>query len=88
MLNNLGVCKLELDEHREAEQFFQAALALDPKYPMPYFNLALLAQLRGELPLANELARKAKELGYSRSTADHLVHKASSLLARMEGRGV
>lgn len=41
-LNNLGVCQLELGEFEGAEAHFKQALSIDPKYPMPHYNLAIL----------------------------------------------
>jgi len=86
-LNNLGACKLESGSLEEAEKFFRKAVSLDPQFAIPYFNLALLAQLRGDAPATNELTEKARSLGYTQSTVDRLVHEAGSLLARLEGRG-
>ena len=73
-LNNLGVCHLMLGQAPEAERVLDAAVAADPEYALPYFNLALLAQVRGDPRRAEDQRRRAQELGYAGATSDLLAH--------------
>ena len=85
-LNNLGAAYLELGDFENAESQFQAALSLDPHYPIPYFNLAIVNELRQMHDLAKQCAEKACLLGYRQSTFDKVILKAQTLLASIEGR--
>src|SRR5262245_6475099 len=87
-LNNLGAAKLALGQQSASEQAFKEALTLDPLYPVPHFNIAVLHQIRGNRPLAEQAAAEAARLGFARSTIDAVIYHAQSILARVEGRGV
>ncbi|MEX2151545.1 MAG: tetratricopeptide repeat protein [Steroidobacteraceae bacterium] len=86
-LNNIGSTQLELGMLEEAEASFREALKCDPEYPIPHFNLAVLCMVRNDRLKAEEHANNAVELGYYRNAADRMLHAASRLLARIEGRG-
>lgn len=85
--NNVGAAQLELGRLEEAEAAFREALTADPEYPIPHFNLAVLSTIREDSLAAHEHAGAAMELGYSRDAGDQILHAASTILARIEGRG-
>jgi Flp pilus assembly protein TadD len=66
--NNMGVAQLNLGRIAEADQHFRMASEIDSEAPLPYYNLALLAQMRGDTESANSLLNKSQELGYSGTT--------------------
>jgi len=82
-LNNLGAAQLELGSFDEAESSFREALAADPQYPIPHYNLAVLAEVRGDSPAAREHAAEAVLLGYERAASDRVIQAAGALLARI-----
>jgi tetratricopeptide (TPR) repeat protein len=86
-LNNLGAAHLELGEWDAATAAFHEALGLDARYPMPCFNLALLAEAKGERSEAERLFHEAALRGLCNTSIDDLIHRAQSVLARIEGRG-
>jgi len=86
-LNNIGASQLELGNLDRVSEPLQKALANDPKYPIPYFNLAHLAVLRGDVDSARAAALRAWELGYRDSWVDSLIRRGSGALAGIEGHG-
>lgn len=86
-LNNLGVALMGLGEWDAARDRNEEALRVDPKYPVPYFNLAVLAAAQGDEAHARELLARAEALGYARTPLDRVIHMGQSLLAHVEGRG-
>lgn len=85
-LNNLGAAWIQLGDWTKAGDVLKRAREKDPESPLPVFNLALLAQVRGEEEKARELLRRATELGYRRTSVDRLIHAAGAVLSRVEGR--
>jgi tetratricopeptide (TPR) repeat protein len=85
-LNNLGAARMRLGQLLEAETAFQEALALDPLYPVPQFNIAILHEMRGDRATAERAVAEATRLGYTGGTVDTMAHAAQSLLAQIEGR--
>ncbi len=85
-LNNLGTAQLQLGNWASAVEYLECARGKDPESPLPYFNLAVLAQAGGEEEEARRLLRRATELGYRRTSVDRLIHTAGAVLARVEGR--
>jgi hypothetical protein len=84
-LNNLGAAQLELGKIPEADAAFTQALELDPYYPLPYFNLAILQEMRGDRAGSERSVSEAARLGYTGGTLEFVIHRAQSLLARVEG---
>ena len=85
--NNIGVAAMQLGNFEKAERAFREALAVDPEYAIPHFNLAVLASVRGEeLAASGELA-EATRLGYRASGSDAVIRSAQQVLAAVEGRG-
>ncbi len=76
-INNLGVARLGLGQVNEAEQAFTHALAQDPLYPLPHFNLAIVHELRGNRAGAAEAVGRARQLGYTGGTLDTVIRKAN-----------
>lgn len=87
-INNLGAARLGLGQINEAEQAFTDALAQDPLYPLPHFNLAIVHELRGNRAGAAEAVERARQLGYTGGTIDTVIRKSQSLLASVEGRAI
>lgn len=84
---NLGVALLRLGQVQDAEWEFRTASELDPLAPLPWHNLAVVYQARGETKPAEDARRRALELGFEGGPADQLAQKAGGLLAAVEGRG-
>ena len=61
-------------------------MALDPKAPLVYYNLALLAFLREKKEDSAELLHRARELGLRGDLSDRAAQQGQTILARMEGR--
>lgn len=60
--NSLGLALIELGKDDEARGEFEAALALDPKFPPPMVNLGRLAITKHEYPAAEAWLTKAASL--------------------------
>lgn len=84
-LNNLGAANIELAHWEQAKSYLKEATDLDPKSPLPYFNLALIAEMEGNREESIALFQESKKMGYAGNFTDHLIHKAAELLARIEG---
>ena len=85
--NNMGAAQLGLGQLAEAEQHFDMARQIDSQAPLPYYNRALLAQIRGDADSAKALLEKSQILGYRGTTYDKLIEVAGSVLAQIEGHG-
>jgi tetratricopeptide (TPR) repeat protein len=86
-LNNLGFAALHLGQLEKAEQSFQRALALDPQYPLPHVNLAVLWSVKGDEAASQRHFAEAARLGYRATTFDAVVRRAQAVVATVEGRG-
>jgi tetratricopeptide (TPR) repeat protein len=84
--NNLGVSHLFNGRLDDSERELGRALALDAHYPMPLFNLGILAHARGQHQRAEELRSAAASLGYRGATRDKLISAGGAALAAFEGR--
>lgn len=85
-LNNMGAALLHQGHLDSAEQRLEQAIKLDPAYPIPYYNLALVEELRGNRDNAIRSLATAEELGYRNTSIDKVISKATSILAYLEGR--
>lgn len=85
-LNNMGAAFLGLHKFDFAENFFKQALAVDFLYPLPYYNLSLLAAINKDKEAAAKLYETSKELGYSGTTFDSIIKLGQQILANVEGR--
>jgi Flp pilus assembly protein TadD len=84
-LNNLGAAYLKAGDLAAADSALREALATDPKYPLPYYNLAIERAASDDPAEAQRLAAEARRLGYHGTAVDDLVRQAQTLLARVEG---
>jgi len=84
--NNIGAAHTELGEWSAAREALGKALAIDGEYPIPHFNLALIASAEGDREQAQREVDAARRLGYRETSVDQLTQQAQSLLARIEGR--
>ena len=84
--NNLGVARLELGLTEEAEHAFTSALDEDSMYPVPYFNMAIIQEMRGNRPEAEQALERARQLGFTGGTLDSIIRKSQQLLSRMQGK--
>ncbi len=87
-LNNIGSAHLPCGRFDEAEAAFASALHVDPLYPLPFFNLAILSQVRGDEVESARLLGEAQRLGYTRGSLDQVIHRAQAILSHVEGRDV
>jgi tetratricopeptide (TPR) repeat protein len=78
-LNNLGAAQLNLGRLDEAAARFNQALRVDPEYPMPFFNLAIISAARGEDEEAGRSFQEAVARGYTRSTLDRVIQTGQRL---------
>lgn len=85
---NLGVARMRLGEFDAAEEHLRAAIRGDAQAPLPWHNLGVMFQVRGEVASAHEAFGRARAFGYSAAVSDTLVLAVSEALARCEGRGV
>jgi tetratricopeptide (TPR) repeat protein len=86
-LNNLGAALLDLGKFEESERSLESAIVIDPHYPLPFFNLAVLHSARGDRGMAERAAAESSRLGFTGGTIDTVLLRAQSLLARLQGRG-
>lgn len=84
-LGNLGAAYIEVGKPDLAEQFLREAMSLDPECPIAYYNLGLLAGMRGHLEQANEYLLRARKLGYARGAIDKIISQLGQTLADFEG---
>ncbi len=83
-LNNFGAAEMELGRIDAAEMHLGQALALDEAYPIPYYNLAVIAAVREDHVRSDQLVSKARQLGYSRSDIDKAITRIGSAYARIQ----
>jgi tetratricopeptide (TPR) repeat protein len=85
--NNIGSAQLRLGDLASAEEAWNAALVLDPSYPLPHANLALVAAARDDKVAMARHLETARTLGYRGAGFDRFVHKTQSILAAVESQG-
>ena len=85
-LNNLGAAYLETGNLDAARSAFRSSLTIDPKYPIPYYNLALERVIADDHAEAERLMAEAERLGLRHGGLDTMIRQAQSLYARVEGR--
>jgi tetratricopeptide (TPR) repeat protein len=86
--NNIACCELQQGRLSEARKSLETALTLDPLYPLPHFNLAVVYELEADRAAAERELEKANELGYAGGTLDAVARRAQSILAIVESRGI
>jgi tetratricopeptide (TPR) repeat protein len=85
--NNIGAAQLNLGNLDSAQAALSTALSLDPQYPLPHANLALVAALRADSGTAEHHLEAARRLGYKGAGLDRFVSKTQSVLAAVESQG-
>ncbi|WP_395645161.1 hypothetical protein [Terricaulis sp.] len=86
--NNAGAALLELRRFDEAAGMLWRAEALDPHYPIPLINLAIIARLRDELSESEHLARQATQLGFSGGNLDAALRTVGEAYARLASSSI
>ena len=84
--NNIGVAAMQLGDIAKADLAFREALAVDREYPIPHFNLAVLATAGGDDVTASRELAEATRLGYEASRSDAVIRSAQQVLAVIESR--
>jgi tetratricopeptide (TPR) repeat protein len=87
-LNNLGAAHLASGNFAAAAEALHAALAIDPEYPKPHYLLAIERSVAKDEEAATRHAAEAQRLGFRQTSMDTIIHKAQTLLAYVEGRGI
>jgi len=77
--SNIGVVQINRNQKDKAEQSFLNASKADPLYPVPYFNLAVIAQLKDDETAARTLWEKSQELGYNKGEFSQIVKLAAMI---------
>ena len=80
-LNNLAASQLNLQQWDAAETSLNEAAALDPLYPMPQLNLAVLYTAKGDAAKAQEHQQRAKDLGLRGDKVDSVIQSMGRLYA-------
>lgn len=62
--NNIGACCIEMGYFSKAVESLQRAVEVDADYAIPYYNLSIIATLRGEDELVSRYIEKLYSLGY------------------------
>lgn len=88
VFNDIGSSHLALEVPDHAVSAWRTSLELDPLYPIPHANLALVAAAGGERAVAESLLDIAKSIGYSSDALDQTLQKMQRVLARLESRGL
>lgn len=83
-LNNLGGARLGLGDLDAAENDLREALRVDPRYPMPYYNLHVIATARGDQEEAERLLAEAHRLGMTGGRVDLAIQHIVSGQARKD----
>jgi hypothetical protein len=86
-LNNLGAAHLGTGDFRAAADALNAALEVDPEYPLPHYNLAIERAISNDEAAAARHAAEAERLGFRGTPIDAIIRDAQALLARVESRG-
>jgi len=85
-LNNLGGIYIEQSEILKAEEYFKQAISIDNLYPLPYYGLAIIADIKGNRDKAITLLKESEGKGLSNNSLDQAFRKSGEILAKIEGR--
>lgn len=85
-LNNLGAAEIGLGEHDPARAQLNAAIALDPLSPLPFYNLGVLARAQGDTAEEERCFMQAWRLGYRNGVTDKIVRSSQNRFANIDGR--
>jgi tetratricopeptide (TPR) repeat protein len=84
--NNIGAAEMMRGRFAAAREQFDAALALDSGYALPYANLAIMASVEGDHTESERLMALAQRNGYAEKAVDRLVARAGAAYAGVQGR--
>jgi tetratricopeptide (TPR) repeat protein len=84
--NNIGAARMQLGDIEKAERDLGDALEKDPDYPIPYFNLAIIAYVRDDTVRGDNLISVAAEKGYSGGSIDNLISRVGEAYAHLQAR--
>ncbi|MBN2899143.1 MAG: tetratricopeptide repeat protein [Clostridia bacterium] len=76
--NNIGASCIEMGYFQKAVESLERAIEVDSDYAIPYYNLAIIAMIRGEDELVNRYMSKLDALGYA-ATIDQITQKIELL---------
>ncbi len=82
--NNIAAVQLDRRQLGAARDAAGEALKLDPKYPLPWVNLAGAALLSEDRPEAERCLAEARKLGYRGTNIDQLIHATSAAWAKVQ----
>jgi tetratricopeptide (TPR) repeat protein len=77
--SNLGLIHINRGEVDQAESAFEKASEIDPSYPVPCFNLSLIALIKGRDADARDLWQRAGDLGYRKVDFNQMVNLAKNV---------
>lgn len=86
-LNNLGAAESGLGRFDAAKSHLEMAIDIDPKCPLPFFNMGIIHAKAGELEKATRHFEEAARLGYTNSLSDKIVRGSQNRFARTSGTG-
>ncbi len=84
LTNNMGACQLMMGQLDQGEKTLKAAIKLDEKNPMPYYNLAIVEHVRGNAEEGERLFSIARDYGYTASNTEQLISKVGVAYARYQ----
>lgn len=84
--NNIGAAHMQLGDLERAEADLRYAIGKDPDCPLPYFNLAIIAYVRGDTVEGDKLISVAAQKGYSGGAVDRLIHRVGDAYSRLQAR--
>lgn len=70
--NNIGICYLESQVLKTAEEYFKRSLEEDEKYCLPHYNLAILNLIRKDEEESKKHLELSRKYGYNRIQFDQL----------------
>ena len=82
-LNNAGAALMELQRCAEAREMLMRARDADAAYPIPVFNLAVIATLQGDEAEGERMAGEAARLGFAGARLDAVMQGVGEAYARL-----
>lgn len=82
--NNIAALHLDRGEPERARSAARRALELDPKYPLPWINLAGVSYQVDDRAELERCVAQAQRLGYRATTADQLIARAGAAWAKVQ----
>jgi tetratricopeptide (TPR) repeat protein len=82
--NNIGAARMQLGKIEQAAADLRHAMANDPDYPLPYFNLAIIAHVQGRVIEGDNLLSIAAAKGYSGGPVDRLISGVGAAYAGLQ----